>query len=123
MQIRDYALSLKETTEGFPFGDGVLVFKVMGKIFCFSFLMDEEESICLKCDPEIAPSLAERFSAIEPTFNKKHWIKLFLNRDLRVDEIYKLVEHSYSLVVLKQPKSKQALYPSLSDVAYVPIDF
>ena len=30
--IRDYCLAKKGTTEGFPFGEDFLVFKVMGKM-------------------------------------------------------------------------------------------
>ena len=31
--LREYALKKKEVTEGFPFGETVLVFKVKGKVF------------------------------------------------------------------------------------------
>lgn len=122
LQTRDFALSLRGSTEGFPFGDGVLVFKVMGKMFAFSDL-SKEEHIVLKCDPEVSPSLIERFDAVEPGFNKKHWIKVFLNRDLLFSEIKQLILHSYAAVILKQPRSRRNLYPELSDVAYVPIIF
>ena len=36
--LRDYCLAKKETTEGFPFGETVLVFKVKGKIFLLARL-------------------------------------------------------------------------------------
>lgn len=34
-QIRDYCLNKKLAEEAMPFGDGVLVFKVAGKCFCW----------------------------------------------------------------------------------------
>jgi predicted DNA-binding protein (MmcQ/YjbR family) len=36
--LRNYCLSKKDVTEGFPFGEGTLVFKVKGKIFAWQTL-------------------------------------------------------------------------------------
>ena len=49
--IRDYCLKKKGVTEGFPFGDGTLVFKVMSKLFCLSNL-EPPIHINLKCEPK-----------------------------------------------------------------------
>jgi predicted DNA-binding protein (MmcQ/YjbR family) len=57
--FRNYCLSLPGVTEGFPFGDTVIVFKVGEKIFA---LADAElfASVNLKCDPELAIELRPR---------------------------------------------------------------
>jgi predicted DNA-binding protein (MmcQ/YjbR family) len=49
-EIRDYCLAKAGYTEGFPFGQDVLVFKVMIKVFALAGL---------ECDPERAMKLNE----------------------------------------------------------------
>lgn len=72
-QFRNYCLSLPETTEGFPFGETALVFKVAGKMYA---LCDVEgfKSINLKCDPVKAIELREYHPEVKPGYhmNKKH---------------------------------------------------
>jgi hypothetical protein len=57
--LRDYCLSKPGTTEGLPFGEQTLVFKVGGKIF---LLIRSEQANCFnaKCDPERAMKLREK---------------------------------------------------------------
>jgi len=71
--FRDFCLSLKDTTEEFPFDESTLVFKVGGKIFALTDI-DLFNSINLKCDPETAIELRERYSSVLPGYhmNKKH---------------------------------------------------
>ena len=49
--LRDYCMSKKAATEGFPFDKTTLVFKVMNKMFAITDLEDEL-AVVLKCDPE-----------------------------------------------------------------------
>ncbi|MDE3214304.1 MAG: MmcQ/YjbR family DNA-binding protein, partial [Bacteroidota bacterium] len=58
-EIREFALSLENVTEGFPFGNNTLVFKVRGKIFLLMSLSSEIPSFNVKCDPERALELRE----------------------------------------------------------------
>ncbi len=39
-EVRDYCLAKKRVTEGFPFGEEVLVFKVMSKMFLLTSLTE-----------------------------------------------------------------------------------
>ena len=59
--VREYCLQKKGTEECLPFDDTTLVIKVMGKMF---ILIDLEGSnhICLKCEPEYAIELRERYN-------------------------------------------------------------
>ena len=52
-QLRGCCLAKKATTEEFPFGDEVAVFKVMGKMYAL-LPVAGELSISLKCDPVFA---------------------------------------------------------------------
>ena len=57
--IRDYCLAKKGTTEGFPFGEDFLVFKVMGKMTA-CIKLECPDLITLKCDPDYALELRDR---------------------------------------------------------------
>lgn len=103
--LRNYCLGLTGSTEGFPFDDRVLVFKVMNKMFA---LVDIEaaESVNLKCDPDKALELREQFEGITAGYHmsKKHWNTVKLNGDVSDKKINYLINHSYELVVSKLPK-------------------
>jgi predicted DNA-binding protein (MmcQ/YjbR family) len=108
-QIRNYCLSKPFTEEGMPFDDDVLVFKVMGKMFAL-ISISEPDSINLKCDPEYAIELRERYNAVQPGYHmsKKYWNTVSLHDDLGTKEIKKLIDHSFDEVVKKLPKKLQA---------------
>ena len=58
--IRDYCLAKKGTTEGFPFGEDFLVFKVMGKMTA-CIKLECPDLITLKCDPDYALELRDHY--------------------------------------------------------------
>ncbi len=97
--IREFCISKKGATEGFPFGEDTLVFKAGGKIFALVNL-DGELSINLKCDPEFALELRERYSSVTPGYhmNKKHWNTVIINGSIPDKEIFSWIDHSYQLV-------------------------
>jgi predicted DNA-binding protein (MmcQ/YjbR family) len=104
-----YCLAKKGVTEGFPFDEKTLVFKVMGKMFA---LTDVEGfvSVNLKCDPEIALDLREQFHAVQPGYHmsKKHWNTVTLNGDATDEKIYEWTDDSYNLVVKSLTKKLRA---------------
>ena len=96
----------------YPFGEDIHVYKVEGKVFAIYFKDSDNESINLKCDPIHAQELRSVFSEITPGYhmNKKHWNTIDLTGQLPMSEVYRLVDHSYDLVVKKLPKAtKQRL--------------
>lgn len=96
---RNFCLNLADVTEGLPFGKDTLVLKVRSKIFAL-FNLDTFESVNLKCDPERAIELRERFSGIKPGYhmNKKHWNTISTNEDVSDELLLELTLHSYELV-------------------------
>lgn len=98
--IREYCLSKKGVTEGFPFNETTLAFKVMGKIFVLASL-EGVLSVNLKCDPDWAIELRDKYPAVQPGYhmNKKHWNTLFIDGSMREDMISQQIDHSYNLVV------------------------
>lgn len=103
--IRAHCLQKPGVEESFPFDNQTLVFKVGGKIFA---LIDIESSdrLNVKCDPEQAIELRERYDAVIPGYhmNKKHWNTLILNLDFSDKKILHCVDESYSLVFKSLPK-------------------
>jgi predicted DNA-binding protein (MmcQ/YjbR family) len=97
--IREFCISKKGATEGFPFGEDTLVFKAGGKIFALVNL-DGELSINLKCDPEFALELRERYVSVTPGYhmNKKHWNTVILDGSIPDKEIYSWIDHSFALI-------------------------
>lgn len=98
--IRDYCLKKKGVSEGFPFGDDTLVFKVKGKLFCLTNL-EPPISINLKCDPEKALELREKYEGVIPGYhmNKKHWNTVDIGFDIDDPKILEWIDHSYELVL------------------------
>jgi len=105
-QFRDYCLSLPDVEESFPFGSEVLVFKVHDKIFCLTTLDSEVFAFNVKCDPEKAVDLRERYSAVEPGFhmNKKHWNTIIVDGRLSNELLMEFIDDSYTLVNKKIKK-------------------
>ncbi len=102
--FRNFCLSLNGVTEGFPFDDVTLVFKVGGKVFALTNV-DLFQSLNLKCDPTYAEELREQFpDFVKPGYhmNKKHWNTL--STELDDDLILELTKHSYNLVFNALPK-------------------
>ena len=107
-EFRDYCLSFAGTTEDMPFGDQALVFKVLGKMFVLTNI-DSFESINVKCDPQKAVDLREKYTCVQPGYhmNKKHWNTILVNDEMNDEEIRHWVRHSYELVVSKLPKKSR----------------
>lgn len=104
-QFRDFCLALPGVTEEFPFGEDTLVYKVLGKMFTLTSL-ESFESINLKCDPEQAEELRERYEGVTPGYhmNKKHWNTIDMHAGISDKLIRQWIKDSYDLVVKTLPK-------------------
>lgn len=100
-----YCLNKKGVTEQFPFDDQTLVFKIGNKIFALADV-NHFNSLNLKCNPEKAIELRERFTAVQPGYhmNKKHWNTIFLFQDVDDQFLKELIDYSYNLVFNTLPK-------------------
>ena len=99
-EARQYCLSLKNVTEGLPFGDDFLVFKVEGKMFALLPLDGNEPRITLKCHPDFTDELRDHFSAVEPAwhFNNKYWNTIILDGTIPEKDIKKMIKESYDII-------------------------
>ncbi len=108
-ELRNYCLVKPGVTASFPFGETTLVFKVLDKVFALVALDDSPLSINLKCDPEVAIELRERYGSVLPGYhmNKKYWNTVLLDGSIRSDLIRKWIDTSYGLVLAGLPKGKR----------------
>ena len=107
--FREYCLSKPAATEDTPFGPEDIVFKVQGKIFAIAALEEVPPRANLKCDPDLALELRDRYEQVTPGYhmNKKHWNTIELDGVIPEREITKMIDHSYDLVVQSLPKAKR----------------
>jgi predicted DNA-binding protein (MmcQ/YjbR family) len=108
-EIREYALSLEDVTEGFPFGESVLVFKHKNKMFLLLPLDETALQFNVKCDPDLALQLREEFpDAVLPGYhmNKKHWNTIVVNGVLKNQQLKQMIADSHRLVSKKKKIKK-----------------
>src|SRR5437868_11290761 len=105
-QFRDYCLNKLGTIEDTPFGPDVLVFKIGGKMFALATLDEVPTRVNLKCDPDLALDLRDRYEQVTAGYhmNKKHWNTIEIDRGIPAVELRRMIDHSYELVVKALPK-------------------
>ena len=110
VEFREYCLTKPKATEGTPFGETVLVFKVAGKIFALMSLDEVPATANLKCDPDLALELRDRYEQVRPGYhmNKKHWNTVEIEAGIPETELRKMIDHSYDLVVQSLAASEVA---------------
>ena len=106
--FREYCVTKPGATEGTPFGPDVLVFKVGGKMFALAALDEVPPTVNLKCDPDLALDLRDRYEQVRPGYhmNKKHWNTVEIESGIPDIELRKMIDHSYKLVIERLPKPK-----------------
>ncbi len=105
-QLHEYALSLPDVTESFPFDETTLVMKAGGKMFLLVSLDADPLQFNVKCDPERAIELREEYTCVLPGYhmNKKHWNTIIVDGTLTNKQLKEMVLDSYNLVVKKKKK-------------------
>lgn len=102
-EIESLVLEMPTSVKDHPFGEDVAVYKLgssEGKMFA---LIDEKSMpvrISLKCDPQLAELLREKYESVLPGYhlNKKHWNTIICSGQVEDDELRDFIRHSYELV-------------------------
>ncbi len=112
-EVRAYCLSLPDVTEDMPWGEEVVVFRIAGKIFLALGLNNDSPHVAVKCNPDKAIDLRDRYFGVQPAFhwNKKYWNDVYLERDLTDVQIRECILESYREVVRKLPGKKKEVLP------------
>ena len=103
--LRDYCLLKPAVEETFPFGPDTLVYKVGGKIFLLCSLDSDSLQFNVKCDPEKAIELRERYDCVQPGYhmNKKHWNTITADGTVSNSILKEWIDDSYALIVDSLP--------------------
>lgn len=109
ISAQQYLLSKHKAKENFPFGPEVAVYKVCHKMFATLTVEDGLPRINLKCDPDEALALRDKYPAVQPGYhmNKKHWNTVFLDGSVSVAEVERMIDNSYSLVIDNLPTDER----------------
>jgi predicted DNA-binding protein (MmcQ/YjbR family) len=104
-QVAGFCRGLQAATEGYPFGAGVLVFKVGGKMFAIL----DDASVSLKCEPHLAIALRESYPAVKAGYhlNKRHWNTVTLDGSVPDDELCDWIQDSYALTLASLTRAQR----------------
>lgn len=112
-QFRDICLSLKGAAERMPFKEkrysGLVAYCIGDK--WFGLVDTDNGQYCnLKCDPDLAVELRDRYNGISPAWhmNKRHWNLVAFDSDVPDSLFISMIEMSYDLVLRSLPKKKRA---------------
>jgi predicted DNA-binding protein (MmcQ/YjbR family) len=107
-EIQEYLLSKPNSRLDFPFGPEAEVYKVAvggvdkdeEKMFAIIQAGKDPVNLSLKCDPNLAEHLREKFVTVMPGYhlNKKHWNTVVCSGELSEEELKDLIDLSYRLV-------------------------
>ena len=73
-ELRNHCLAIKKAEECTPFGEDILVYKIMNKMFAFFSLnpKDNEHFVVIKCDPGKTVELREKYRGVTKGFKKTY---------------------------------------------------
>ena len=118
-ELRNHCLAIKNAEECTPFGEDIMVYKIMNKMFAFFSLNPKgvEHFVVLKCDPEMSVELREKYHGITKGFyagESLMWNSVYIQRDVPDKLIVALIKDSVEEVIKKLPKKKREEYRALS---------
>src|SRR5690606_4945704 len=103
-EFEEFILELPKVWLDYPFGEGTAAYKYGdkpdGKIVAIVAEGSTPLRVSLKCDPQLAEHLREKYESVLPGYhlNKKHWNTIICSGQLTDDEIFDLTRLSYQLV-------------------------
>lgn len=116
--LRNHCLAIENAEECTPFGEDVMVYKIMNKMFAFFSLNPKggEHFVVLKCDPDRTVELREKYQGVAKGYyagNSLTWNSVYIQKDVPDKLIVELISHSVEEVVKKLPKKKREKYKGL----------
>ncbi len=99
-QLHNYAMDLGEVEESLPFGPDTIVYKINNKIFLLIAADEDPLRFNVKCNPDLAIELREKYSSVLPGYhmNKKHWNTIVVDGLLSSHQLKEFIKHSFDLV-------------------------
>jgi predicted DNA-binding protein (MmcQ/YjbR family) len=113
-ELRDYCLSKPAVTESFPFDETTLVFKVAGKMFLLTDLVDAF-SMNIKNTPEKVTELKGLYPSVLPGYhmNKIHWVTVMIDGSISDNLLKQWIDESYNLIVAGFTRKEKVLFAEM----------
>ncbi len=118
-ELRNHCLAIKKAKECTSWGDNIISYKIMDKVFAFFLLNPKEDDgyfVVLKCDPDKTVELRERYQGVTKgvyTGSTLTWNSVYIQKDVPDTVISGLIKHSAEEVMKKLSKKKQEEYKNL----------
>ena len=103
-EISDFLLSFDQARLDFPFGEDTEVYRIgetdeKNKIFALIVKDSQPVRLSLRCDPQLAETLRERYETVLPGNNldRRRWNTIICSGQLSFDELKDLMRHSYEI--------------------------
>ena len=114
-ELRDYCISKPAVTESFPFDESTLVFKVAGKMFLLTDLVDAL-SMNIKNTPEKVIELMEHYPSVLPGYhmNKIHWITVMIDGSVPDSLLCNWIDESYNLIISGFTRKEKMVFDEMS---------
>ena len=114
-ELRKHCLAIKNVEECTPFGEDIMVYKIMNKMFAFFILnpKDNEHFVVMKCDPDKTLELREKYNGVTKGYyagDNLKWNSVYIQKDVPDKIIIELIAHSVEEVVKNLPKKQQQAY-------------
>lgn len=102
-EIKNMLAAMPEAVLDYPFDAETAVYKIgssKGKMFALIAEHSRPVRLSLKCDPQLAELLRERYESVLPGYhlNKKYWNTIVCSGQLNDEELQDLIRHSFELV-------------------------
>jgi predicted DNA-binding protein (MmcQ/YjbR family) len=114
-ELRDYCIAKAAVTESFPFDESTLVFKVAGKMFLLTDLVDAF-SMNIKNTPEKVIDLKEQYPSVLPGYhmNKIHWVTVMIDGTITDNLLKQWIDESYDLIVAGFSRKEKSLFAEMA---------
>jgi predicted DNA-binding protein (MmcQ/YjbR family) len=101
--------------EPLPSAPGVVLYKVMGKMFAI-LESRKIQNMILKCDPHLAEILREQYAGVghRSHLDRRFWISIDLEADVPPEEVERLAAQSYDLVCAGLTRKQKAELAALA---------
>jgi predicted DNA-binding protein (MmcQ/YjbR family) len=104
-ELINLCLALPFVYEDYPFDDVAAVMRHSGNKKMFALIAHRHDRlyINLKCNPLEADFLRRTFADVQPGWhmNKAHWNTVYVDGDVPLEELQRMIQHSYDLIVPK----------------------
>ncbi|HAN50475.1 MAG TPA: endonuclease V [Lachnospiraceae bacterium] len=116
----DYGLSLADTYLDTPFRDTnwkLVRDKFTKKAFLWTYVLDGQVHINVKCDPEWRDLWRQAYASVLPGYhqNKEHWNTIILDDSIPDQEVQHMIDESYRLVTDSPTKR---IYEAVKQIPY-----